>query len=235
MAKSTLAGCMVVLILVSLPSIALADQVVFIDVTNLANMEEGSQFGVDVDGNTWIRVSDPSSLNGKVALGDPGDSSQEAANPPGAPFLVYKFPQDVRAGESTADGKTWVPWAHMRVPTTLNSFFWQVSTDNATWKPESNTDVNRWNDDGRNNSNAWYWQDNVTGNAGAINADIAVGVNYFRLGVRESSPTNHPLIDVVCFRNDGNAPTDAEALASGVAVEPAGKLAALWGQIKARY
>lgn len=51
---ATLAGCMIVLLLVTLSSISLADQVMFIDVTNVANMEAESQFGVDVDGNTWI-------------------------------------------------------------------------------------------------------------------------------------------------------------------------------------
>ena len=123
----------------------------------------------------------------------------------------------------------------MRLPADQNSFFWQVSTDKNTWKPDANTNVNRWNDDARNGSDVWYWQDNLTGNAGAIDADIAVGVNYFRLGVRESDPVTHPLIDLVSFRNDGNAPTDEEALASGTAVEPAGKLATSWGQIKEGY
>ena len=124
----------------------------------------------------------------------------------------------------------------MRVPTDRNSFFWQVSTDKVTWKPKDNTNVNRWNDDAQNNTNKWYWQDNLTGNDGAINADIAVGVNYLRVGVRESDVVpNHPLIDVACFRNDGKKPTDAEALSSGTPVEPAGKLATSWGKMKANY
>jgi hypothetical protein len=189
-----------------------------------------------VDGNKWIKISDPDAIGG-VAFGDPGDNDRDNAKPPGAPFLVIKFPVDVRAGESTADGKEWVPWARMRVKTDKNSFFWQVSTDKKNWKPKDNTNVNRWNNDDRNAGNPlgdgkWYWQDNVTGNSGGIPADIAVGVNYLRVGVRESGPEDYPEIDVVCFRNDGGEPSYEEAKASGTPVEPAGKLATSWGQIK---
>jgi hypothetical protein len=224
---------MIVLLLMSISSLAIADQVIYIDLVNAANMESESQFGIEVDGNTWLRFSDPTALNGTGALGDPGDNDSKGAKPPGAPFLVYKFPVEVNPGESTAEGKEWVPWAHMRVPDDFNSFFWQVSIDKVTWKPADNSPANRWNDDAVNKSNAWYWQDNVTGNAGGIPADIEVGVNYFRLGVREADPEKFSFIDVVCFRNDGQAPTDEEALSSGTAVEPVGKLATSWARVKA--
>jgi len=215
-------------------------KVIYLDVANFIPGE--SQFGVEVDGNEWIEVADKDAF-GSRAFGGPGDNDRDNANPPGAPFLVIRFPERVRAGESTANGKTWIPWARMRVSTDLNSFFWQVSTNKKNWKPKENTNVNRWNDDDRNAGNAkgdgkWYWQDNLTGNAGAINADLAVGYNYLRIGVRESDPVNYPLIDVVCFRNDGKMPSDieaAEAIAALRSVEPAGKLAATWGDLKQEF
>ena len=207
-------------------------KVIYLDVADFIPGE--SQFGVEVDGNKWIEVADRDALGG-TAFGGPGDNDRDNANPPGVPFLVIRFPERVRAGESTAAGKTWIPWARMRVPTDRNSFFWQVSRDKKNWKPKDNTNTNRWNDDARNGSDQWYWQDNLTGNDGAINADLAVGDNYLQIGVRESDPVNFPRIDVVCFRNDGKKPSDveaAEALSILRPVEPAGKLAATWGELK---
>ncbi|MBC8235793.1 hypothetical protein H8E77_40105 [bacterium] len=225
--------CLIALLLVSFSSIAIADQVIYIDVAHY--IPEDSQFGVEVKGNKWISVADPDAIGGK-AFGGPGDSNYTAdGGDPflvAEPYLIIKFPVDVRAGESTADGKTWIPWARMRLPADQNSFYWQVSTDKTNWKPEIITNANRWNDDAQNGTNVWYWQDNVTGNDGGIPADMAVGVNYLRVGVRESNPDTHPLIDVACFRNDGGKPTYEDAIASGVPVEPAGKLAASWCAIK---
>ena len=228
--------CIIALLLVSISSIAIADQVIYIDVAHF--IPGDSQFGVEVKGNTWISVADPDAIGGK-AFGGPGDDDYTAdGGDPflvAEPYLVIKFPVDVRAGESTADGKEWVPWARMRLPSTQNSFYWQVSTDKVNWKPEIITNANRWNDDAQNETNVWYWQDHVTGNDGGILADMAVGVNYLRVGVRESNPDTHPLIDVACFRNDGGEPTYEDALASGTPVEPAGKVATSWGQIKNTY
>ncbi len=208
-------------------------KVIYLDIADFIRGD--SQFGVEVKGNKWIKVADKDALGG-TAFGGPGDSNY--ANDGGTPFLVIKFPQNVRAGESTADGKTWIPWARMRVQADQNSFFWQTSTNKKTWKPKENTNANRWNDDAQNGTNVWYWQDNLTGNAGAVNAEISAGANYLRVGVRESDPVTYPLIDVACFRNDGKKPSDVEALSalSGVRpVEPAGKPATSWGQIKANY
>ncbi len=226
--------CMIALLLMGISSIAIADQVIYIDIAHY--IPEDSQFGVEVKGNTWIKVADPDALGG-VAWGGPGDSNYTAdGGDPflvAEPYLIIKFPKDVLSGESTADGKTWVPWARMRLPADQNSFYWQVSSDKTNWKPEIITNAIRWNDDAQNGTNVWYWQDNVTGNDGGVPADIVVGVNYLRVGVRESDPVTHPFIDVACFRNDGGEPTYEEAKASGTPVEPAGKLATSWGQIKA--
>jgi len=213
--------------------------VIYLDVADFIRGD--SQFGVKVKGNTWIKVDDPAALGGD-AFGGPGDNNYTAdgGDPflAAEPYLVIEFPQNVKKGESTADGKTWVPWARMRVPADQNSFYWQVSSDKTNWRPKIITNANRWNDDGQNGTNVWYWQDNLTGNDGAVNAEIAVGVNYLRVGVRESDPETYPLIDVACFRNDGRQPSDDEALLALSRVrlvEPAGKPVTSWGQIKANY
>ena len=216
-------------------SCAYADQVIYIDVADF--IPDDSDFGVEVDGNEWVEVNDPDALGGQ-AFGSPGDGDYNGANTPGVPFLVYEFPVNIKAGESTADGETWVPWARMRVPSEQNSFFWQVSTDKASWMPTPNDAPNRWNDDGKNGSNEWYWQDNTTGNDGGVFPDIEVGLNYFRLGTRESDPVTFPTIDVVCFRNDGKQPSveEAEDYFSNVRPrEPERKLTpsvGTWGIIK---
>lgn len=216
---------------------AYADQVIYVDVSHYIPAE--SQFGVEIKGNKWVEVRDPDAFGG-LAFGGPGDDAYTAdGGDPflvAEPYLVIKFPVNVKAGESTADGKVWVPWARMRLPSTQNSFYWQVSGDKPfAWKPEVITNAIRWNDDAQNETDVWYWQDNVTGNDGGINADIVTGVNYVRIGVRESNPETFPRIDVVCFRNDGGIPSVDEALGSGTSVEPADKLSASWGKIKSSY
>ena len=64
---------------------------------------------------------------------------------------------------------------------------------------------------------------------------MVVGTNYVRIGARESDPEAFPTIDAICFRNDGNAPTDDEALGSNAAVEPSDKLPTSWSKIKSAY
>ncbi len=216
-----------------------ADQVIYIDVADF--IPGDSQFGVAVKGNEWVEIDDPDALDGQ-AFGGPGDNnySADGGNPfrVAEPYLIIEFPEDVKPGESTADGKVWVPWARMRVPADFNSFYWQVSADKVSWEPAIITNAVRWNDDGRNGSNEWYWQDNITGNDGGINADIETGVNYVRIGVRESDPVLFPLIDVVCFRNDGEQPSDDEAEQRLKTVRPrepeqqSGSGLGTWGTIK---
>ncbi len=100
---------------------AYADQVIYIDVADF--IPGDSQFGVNVKGNEWVEVDDPDALDGQ-AFGGPGDSNYTAdgGNPfrVAEPYLIIEFPEDVKPGESTADGKVWVPWARMRVPATFN-------------------------------------------------------------------------------------------------------------------
>ena len=218
-------------------SVSQAAQVIYIDVAHYIPAD--SQFGVEVKGNKWISFADPEAIGGR-AFGGPGDNlyGDDGGDPflAAEPYLVIAFPVDVKAGESTADGKVWVPWARMRVPDVHNSFYWQVSSERPyKWKPDIITNAIRWNDDAINNSDKWYWQDNTTGNDGGGFPDIAAGKNYLRVGVRESDPKLFPHLDVICFRNDGVTPTFNEALTSGTAVEPANKLAVTWGRIRSTY
>ena len=212
---------------------AYADQYLYIDVMHY--LPGDSAFGVEVEGNTWTKIDDPDAFNGD-ALASPGDNDYNGASTPGLPFLVYKFTAHINAGESTADGKIWIPWARMRVPASNNSFFWQVSTDKVSWMPAANDTPNRWNDDAVNDSDVWYWQDNTTGNDGGVFPDIAVGLNFLRLGTRETDPVTFPTIDVICFRNDGQTPSvDEAANFLATAVEPDEKLSTSWGQLKNTY
>jgi len=62
---------------------------------------------------------------------------------------------------------------------------------------------------------------------------LEVGDNYAEVGARESDPVDYPRIDVICFRNDGNKPSDAEAKGQVVqSVKSAGKIAIKWGMLK---
>jgi len=216
---------------------ASADQVIYASLSSYIPAD--SQFGVEIKGNRWVEVADPSALGGK-AFGGPGDSDYTAdGGEPflvAEPYLVVKLPINVEPGESTADGKVWIPWARMRVPADQNSFYWQVSTGRPfQWKPEIITNEIRWNDDAVNGTDVWYWQDHITGNEGGIPADVGVGENYVRIGVRESDPVTFPTIELICFRNDGGTPNDDEALGSGAAVRPVDKLSTSWGHIKNTY
>ena len=67
---------------------------------------------------------------------------------------------------------------------------------------------------------------------------LAVGDNYVELVPRESDPADYPMIEVICFRNDGKQPSDAEALrytGSIGPVQPAEKLVDSWGRVKSSY
>ena len=98
------------------------DMVIYIDVANFIPAD--SQFGVEVKGNKWVSFRDSNAIGGK-AFGGPGDNNYGAdGGDPflvAEPYLVIAFPKEVKAGESTADGKVWVPWARMLLPSTHNS------------------------------------------------------------------------------------------------------------------
>ncbi|MGH7377925.1 MAG: hypothetical protein ACREKK_10950, partial [Candidatus Methylomirabilales bacterium] len=51
----------------------------------------------------------------------------------------------------------------------------------------------------------WFWNDQLTNNAGAANPTLAVGANYLRIAPREADPLpSAPLFDVISLRNSGN-------------------------------
>jgi len=212
-----------------------------------------SQFGVDVKGNTWVMAGDPGSING-TDYGAPGDNN--AGNDGGEPYLTIKFPDQVKAGESTADGKVWALWGRLYEPqalidaTNYNSFFFRTSADAKNWTPAARADTSlRLNDPSAalfpddingvdilftNQGKAlpWWWQKHTANAQSTIDPVIAVGDNYVEIGVRESDPTNFPRINVLCFRNDGKVPSDDEVPQFITPVQPAGKLAMTWGKIK---
>lgn len=223
------------------------DQIIYIEVSSFDPAL--SQFGVDVKGNKWVETQEDGSIN-KTAFG--------------APYLVFKLPK-IKAGESTADGKTWAAWARLYIPHMLvdginsNSFLLRLSTDAKKWTPPNRgTRDIFWNDPmgenfaGQFPSNIpndltiltdvgtrlpWIWHKTWNGTPESIiQVVLEVGDNYAEVGTRESDPVNYPLIDVTCFRNDGNKPSDAEAKGQvAQSVQSAGKIAIKWGMLKKSY
>jgi hypothetical protein len=197
---------------------------------------------VPIEGNQWQEIADADGLR-PVSMVAPGPGATDGAVD--RPWLVYMLPVDVLPGESTADGKTWQIWHHLRVVTDSNSFYWQLSADGATWLPDPITNANRVNDDSQNDLDQWWWLDQLTGNDGAVDPVLSVGANYLRVGSRETKPEAElsPRFDIVCLRNygelgAGNGPADDEVLAflaaQSSAVEPRHKLATTWSELKSQ-
>ena len=107
---------------------ASADQIIYVKVSSFDPAL--SAFDKDVAGNRWVETEEDGSLFG-TAYGAPGDNNRDAAGP----HLAIKLPDQVKAGESTDDGKTWVAWARMYEPGALvtgnlnNSMFLRMSPD----------------------------------------------------------------------------------------------------------
>lgn len=241
------------------------DQIIYMEVSSFDPAL--SQFGVDVNGNKWVETPVDGAIN-NTAFGAPGGFRS------GEPYLVLKLPK-VKAGESTADGKTWAAWARLYIPHMLvdgnvyNSFLLRTSADGKNWIPQGRGDrAIFWNDPmgegfmGQFPSNipnaltiltdvgtrlpwvwhkAWFGDINQGPNTNAEDKEafrakvvLAGGDNYAEVGVRESAAVDYPQIDVICFRNDGNPPTDSEAKGQlSTPVQPAGKATITWGRMKA--
>ncbi len=229
-----------------------ADQVIYVDIADFSPAL--SQFGVEVKGNTWKEVPQEGALGG-TAFGAPGDNNHGSDG--GEPYLVIKLPIPVKAGESTDDGMAWDAWARLYEPASLtsataaNSFFLRVSPDAKSWIPANRGDTSlRFNDPGATFPDSindtdllftdvgdqlpWFWEKHSANGQSSIDPILAVGVNYIEVGIRESDPTDFPRIDVICLRNDGGQPSDTEAKQLLVSVEPQGKLASVWGKLKAQ-
>ncbi len=213
---------------------ALADQMIC---THWSAMDKGLSTISDA-GNTWTAVDDPESYSG-AAYTAPGDA--DTGGGPDRPWLVYKLPEPVNAGEGTGDGKTWQIWVHMRVITDMNSFYFGTSQDGSNWWPDVIDNGVRVNNDDQNNTDEWYWQDQLTGNDGGLAPLIEVGDNYVRLGPRETTATidGSPRWDMVCLRNFGDLgldaqPEDADVLpwVNLTPVEARGKLATTWAAVR---
>ena len=238
------------------PLYGYSDQVIYVEVSDF---DTGlSQFGVDVKGNMWVEKPEDGAING-TAFGGPGNN--DVAGRAGEPYLTFKLPEEVEDGESTADGKVWTAWARVYIPHMLvdginsNSFFLRMSADAKNWTPQNRGERSLyWNDPmgdsfpGQFPANIpsdiailtdlgdrlpWVWtKSQGTGN-NSVPVVLTVGDNYAEVGVRESDPVDYPRIDVICFRNDGNEPSDAEAKGK-LAVQPAGKSATTWSELKRR-
>lgn len=235
-----------------------ADQVIYVEVSDFdPNM---SQFGVDVKGNMWVESQEDGAING-TAFGGPGNN--DVAGRAGEPYLIFKLPEGIEAGESTGD-RVWVAWARLYIPHMLvdginsNSFFLRMSADAKNWTPQVRGERSLyWNDPmgdsfpGQFPANIpsdiailtdigerlpWVWTRSQGTGANTVPVVLAVGDNYAEVGVRESDPDDYPRIDVICFRNDGNVPSDAEAMDEVYkAVQSAGKSATTWGELKSAY
>ncbi len=211
---------------------AAADQIICV---HYADYDAGMSTVEDA-GNTWTVVTDAESWTG-TAFTAPGDA--DTGGGPDRPWLVYMLPEPVMAGEGTADGKEWQIWVHMRVITDQNSFYFGTSQDGSSWWPDVIDNSVRVNDDAQNNTDVWYWQDQLTGNDGGASPLIEAGENYVRIGPRETTATTDgsPRFDIVCLRNYGDlghdsGPTDAEVQSFVAAVEAKGKLATTWAEVR---
>ena len=230
-----------------------ADQVIYVGVWDFDPVL--SQFGGEVKGNTWTRTVEDGALSG-TAFGGPGDNNHGSDG--GEPYLVVKLPENVKAGESTADGKTWAAWARLYEPEAIitadgfNSFFLRTSTNAENWTPSTRGDTAlRWNDPGAmfpasiNNVDLlftsvgdrlpWFWQKHTANGQSSIDPVLEVGVNYIEIGIREADAVKYPRIEVVCLRNDDQQPSDDEVPQYLTPVRPGEKLSATWGKVKSAY
>jgi len=229
---------------------AYADQIIYVEMSEYDRSM--SQFGEEVKGNTWTETAEDGAING-TAFGAPGDNEHGADA--GEPYLVFKLPAKVEAGESTDDGKTWGAWARLYEPESIitadgfNSFFLRTSTDAENWTPANRGDTAlRWNDPGAMFPDSvngvdllftsvgdrlpWFWQKHTQNGQSSIDPVLAVGDNYIEVGIRESDIEKYPRIDVICLRNDDGLPSDEEVPLYLTSVQPVEKLATTWGSMK---
>ena len=235
------------------------DQIIYMEVSSFDPAL--SQFGVDVKGNKWVEKPEDGAIN-KTAFGAPGNNDVDGRA--GEPYLTFKLPKKIEAGESSADGKVWAAWARLYIPQMLveginsNSFFLRMSADAKNWTPKARGDRSLyWNDPmgdsfpGQFPANIpsditiltdvgvrlpWVWTRSQGTGANSVPVVLTVGDNYAEVGARESDPISYPRIDVICFRNDGKQPSDAEAKGQVArSVQFAGKTAITWGRLKETY
>ena len=240
-----------------------ADQVIYVRV---ADFDPGlSEFEEDVAGNEWVATEEEGALFG-TAYGGPGDNNRDAAGPSLVIKLTVPVKAGEATADGMkwiAWARMYEPGA-LKTGNLNNSIFFRTSADAKGWTPKDRgTNDLLWNDPGGAKNDLlfpeaingvdsiftdvgedlpWFWQNHKAtidvprGPDSAIDPVLEVGDNYVELVPRESDPVDYPRIEVICFRNDGQQPSDTEALAfyDSLAVHPEGKLAVQWGKLKSK-
>lgn len=242
-----------------------ADQVIYVKVSDFD--PDLSAFDVDVAGNKWMETEEEGALFG-TAYGAPGDNNQDAAGPHLVIKLPepVKSGESTADGKIwVAWARLYEPEA-LVTGNLSNSIFLRMSPDANNWTPAGRASTQLlWNDPGGANNTLlfpdcingvdslftdvgdelpWFWENHKATEGGprapdsSMDPPLEVGDNYVELVPRESNPVNYPRIEVICFRNDGKQPSDAEALKYLGAiqpVQPAGKMVDSWGRLKSIY
>ena len=243
---------------------ASADQVIYVKVSDFD--PDLSAFDEDVAGNRWIEEDQEGALFGTV-YGAPGDNNRDAAGPHLVIKLPDAVAQGESTDDGKtwiAWARMYEPGS-LVTGNLNNSMFFRMSSDAKSWTPAARgTNDLVWNDVGGSKNSLlfpdcingvdgiftdvgdtlpWWWQnhkatiDSPRGPDSSMDPPLAAGDNYVELIPRESDPTLYPRIEIICFRNDGNQPSDTEALANlgAASVQPEEKLIDSWGHIKSMY
>jgi hypothetical protein len=260
--KSVLISVISLLLSLLVISYASADQVIYVKVSDFDPAK--SAFDADVAGNKWIETEQEGALLG-TAYGAPGDNNRDAAGPHLVIKLPEPVKAGESTGDGKkwiAWARLYEPEA-LVTGNLSNSFFFRMSPNVNDWTPaQRGTNDLVWNDPGGANNALlfpdsingvdtlftdvgdklpWFWENHrATVNAprapdSSMDPPLEVGNNYVELIPRESDPVKYPQIEIICFRNDGKQPSDAEALQYFKIigpVQPAGKLATTWGRLK---
>ena len=175
-----------------------------------SNLEFNEQ-GLNV---VWSLEADPEAFNNQYLI--PSGANRDTVE--AAAGLVYMLPR-------VGDPAGWQLWVRSIMPTSgSDSLFFQISQDGGnTWSAPTAAHAAEQFEEWR-----WHRPWDIEG--------LAAGEgNALRIAERE----NGAKLDVICLRNDGQTPTDAEyedylkqqePLPS--AVDARGKLAGTWGKIK---
>lgn len=239
-----------------------ADQVIYVRVADFDPAL--SAFGVEVAGNIWVETQEEGALFG-TAYGAPGDNNKDPVGPHLVIKLPTPVePGEATSDGKTWDAwaRMYLPGA-LFTGNLNNSMFFRTSPDAKKWTPSDRGSSDLlWNDPGGKNNTLlfpdlvngvdslftdvgdtlpWLWvRHKATVNGprapdSKIDPVLEVGDNYVELVPRESDPELYPRIEVICFRNDGGFPSDAEAkefFKRIMDVEPKGKLPIIWGALR---
>jgi hypothetical protein len=246
--------------LVSLFS-ARADQVIYVRVADFDTAL--SAFDKDVAGNRWVETEEEGALFG-TAYGAPGDNNRDTEGPHiviklPVPVKPGESTQDGKTWIAWA--RMYEPGS-LKTGNLNNSMFFRMSPDAKNWTPQNRGGDLLWNDPGGSKNNLlfpdsingvdsiftdlgdelpWFWQNHMAtvdaprGPDSSMDPPLEVGDNYVELVPRESDPADYPRIEIICFRNDGQQPSDGEAIQfiqNLMPVEPMGKLGTCWSDIK---